>query len=99
MKITPLRDRVLIRRHDEEHMSAGGIILADSAKKKSVQGTVIAVGPGKSNSAGTVLPMSVQVGDKVIFGKYAGTEVELQDLNHEGQFVLMSEEDIMAIIS
>lgn len=97
MKITPLRDRVLVKRHDEENMSAGGIILADSAKKKSVQGIVIAVGPGKIHANGNLLPMSVKVGDKVIFGKYAGTEVELQGLN-EDQLVLMGEEDIMAII-
>ncbi len=94
MNIRPLHDRVIVRRMEEERMSAGGIVLPDSATEKPVQGEVLAVGKGKILENGDVRPMDVKVGDKVLFGKYAGTEVKV-----EGQEVLvMREEDIMGVI-
>jgi chaperonin GroES len=94
MNIRPLHDRVIVRRMEEERMSAGGIVLPDSATEKPVQGEVLAVGKGKILENGDVRPMDVKVGDKVLFGKYSGTEVKV-----EGQEVLvMREEDIMGVI-
>ena len=95
MKIRPLHDRVVVRRADEETTSPGGIVIPDSAsKEKPIQGKVIAVGPGKTLDNGQVYAMAVKVGDTVLFGKYAGTEVKL---NHE-ELTVMREDDIMGII-
>ena len=94
MKIRPLHDRVIVRRMEEERTSAGGIVIPDSATEKPVQGEVIAVGKGKISENGDVRPLDVKVGDKVLFGKYAGTEVKV-----EGEEVLvMREEDIMGVL-
>lgn len=94
MNIRPLHDRVVVRRMEEERTSAGGIVIPDSATEKPAQGEVLAVGKGKVADSGTVTPMDVKVGDKVLFGKYAGTEVKV-----EGEEVLvMREEDIMGVI-
>ncbi len=94
MKIRPLHDRVVVRRMEEERTSAGGIVIPDSATEKPAQGEILAVGKGKMGDSGTVTPMDVKVGDKVLFGKYAGTEVKV-----DGEEVLvMREEDIMGVV-
>ena len=94
MTIRPLHDRVLIRRLDQEEKSAGGIVLPDSAKEKPIMGTVVAIGPGKAMDSGAIQALSVAVDDKVLFGKYAGTEV-----SHAGEDLLvMREEDIVGIV-
>jgi len=94
MKIRPLHDRVVIRRTEEERKSPGGIVIPDNAQEKPIQGEVIAVGHGKPLDNGQVRPMDVKVGDRVLFGKYSGSEVKI-----DGQEVLvMREEDIMAVL-
>ncbi|WJW75283.1 co-chaperone GroES [Thiohalobacter sp. IOR34] len=94
MNIRPLHDRVIIKRMEEERTTAGGIVIPDTAAEKPVRGEVIAVGNGKILENGEVRPLDVKVGDKVLFGKYAGTEVVV-----EGEDLLvMREEDIMAVI-
>ena len=94
MKIRPLHDRVVVRRMEEERKSAGGILIPDNAAEKPVQGEVVAVGNGKILENGDVRPLDVKVGDKVLFGKYSGTEVKVS-----GEDVLvMREEDIMGVI-
>jgi chaperonin GroES len=94
MKIRPLHDRVIIKRLDEDRTSPGGIIIPDTAAEKPVQGKVVAVGKGKILEDGQVRPLDVKVGDKILFGKYSGTEVKVdgEDL------VVMREEDVMAVI-
>ena len=94
MNIRPLHDRVVVRRLESETTSAGGIVIPDSAKEKPIQGEVIAVGNGKVLEGGNVQPLDVKVGDKVLFGKYSGTEVKVsgEDL------LVMREEDIMGVI-
>ncbi len=94
MKINPLHDRVVVRRLEEERKSAGGIVIPDTATEKPAQGEVVAVGPGKMLDNGQVHPLAVKVGQRVLFGKYAGTEVKLS--GHE--FVVMREDDIMGIV-
>ena len=94
MKIRPLHDRVIVRRKEEERMSAGGIVIPDSATEKPIQGEVVAVGKGKLLETGDVRPLDVKAGDVVLFGKYAGTEVKV-----EGETLLvMREEDLMGVI-
>ncbi|PLY14764.1 MAG: co-chaperone GroES [Sedimenticola sp.] len=94
MKIRPLHDRVVIRRMEEERTSAGGIVLPDSATEKPIQGEVVAAGNGKILNSGEVRPLDVKVGDKVLFGKYSGTEVKMGD----EELLVMREEDIMGVI-
>ncbi|HDK37991.1 MAG TPA: co-chaperone GroES [Thiolapillus brandeum] len=94
MKIRPLHDRLVIRRTEEEHTSPGGIVLPDSATEKPIQGEVIAVGNGKITDSGDVRPLDVKVGDKVLFGKYAGTEVKIGG----EELLVMREEDVMGVI-
>lgn len=94
MKIRPLHDRVIVRRKEEERMSAGGIVIPDSATEKPIQGEVVAVGKGKILENGEVRPLDVKAGDVVLFGKYAGTEVKV-----DGETLLvMREEDLMGVI-
>ena len=94
MKIRPLHDRVIVKRLEEERMSAGGIVIPDSAAEKPVQGKVIAVGKGKILEDGKVRALDVKVGDKILFGKYSGTEVKV-----DGEDLLvMREEDLLAVI-
>ena len=94
MKIRPLHDRVIIKREEEERTSAGGIVIPDSATEKPIRGQVVAVGNGKILEDGTVRKLDLKKGDKVLFGKYSGTEVKV-----DGEDLLvMREEDIMAII-
>jgi chaperonin GroES len=94
MKIRPLHDRVIVKRLEEERVSAGGIVIPDSAAEKPVQGKVVAVGKGKILEDGNVRPLDVKVGDKILFGKYSGTEVKVDG----DDLVVMREEDVMAII-
>ena len=94
MKIRPLHDRILIKRLEEEDKSKGGIIIPDTAKEKPIQGKVIAVGKGKILNNGDVVPPDVKKGDKVLFGKYAGTEVKIDGEEH----LLMREDDILAVV-
>ncbi|SFR62725.1 co-chaperone GroES [Thiomicrospira sp. ALE5] len=93
MSIKPLHDRVVIRRLEEEQVSAGGIVLPDSAKEKPAEGEVVAVGPGKAADNGNLIALNVKVGDKVLFGKYAGQEVKVDG----EELVVMREDDIIAI--
>jgi len=94
MKIRPLHDRVIIRRMEEERTTAGGIVIPDSATEKPSQGEVIAVGNGKILDNGEVRALDVKVGDKVLFGKYAGNEVKVDD----EELLVMREEDIMGVV-
>lgn len=94
MAIRPLHDRVLVRRNEEEQTSAGGIILTDSAKEKPVEGEVIAAGNGKILDSGEVRALDVKVGDKVLFGKYAGTEVKVDG----EELLVMREDDIVGVV-
>ena len=94
MNIRPLQDRVVIRRMEEERTSAGGIVLPDSATEKPVQGEVVAVGNGKVLDSGESRPLDVKVGDKVLFGKYSGTEVKIDEVD----LLVMREDDIMGVI-
>ena len=94
MKIRPLYDRVVVKRKEEEAVSAGGIVLPGSAKEKPTQGEVLAVGGGKVLDNGDVRPMSVKVGDKVLFGKYSGTEVKLDGT----ELLVVKEDDLFAIL-
>ncbi|HIG78718.1 MAG TPA: co-chaperone GroES [Cycloclasticus sp.] len=94
MSLRPLNDRVIIKRVEEEAVSAGGIVLPDSAKEKPSQGEVIAVGTGATNSKGELQAMSVKVGDTVLFGKYSGTEVEVDG----DELLVMREDDIIAVV-
>jgi len=90
----PLADRVVVEAMEAEDKSAGGIILPDTAKEKPQQGTVVAVGPGKISDSGNLIKMSLKVGDKVLYGKYSGTEV-----TYEGkEYLIMRESDILAIL-
>jgi len=94
MKIRPLHDRVIVKRLEEERTTAGGIVIPDTAAEKPVQGKIMAVGKGKILEDGQVRPLDVKVGDKILFGKYSGTEVKI-----EGEdLVVMREEDCMAVI-
>jgi chaperonin GroES len=95
MKIRPLQDRILVKRVDEEEKTSGGIIIPDTAKEKPQQGIVIAAGPGKADDSGKIRPLDVKKGDKVLFGKYSGTEVNVDGEEH----LIIREEDILGILS
>ena len=94
MKIRPLQDRVIVKRLEEEEKTKGGIIIPDSAKEKPQEGKVVAVGKGKVSEEGKVIPLDVKAGDRILFGKYAGTEVNIEGEEH----LIMREEDILGII-
>ncbi|MCS7046466.1 MAG: co-chaperone GroES [Gemmataceae bacterium] len=94
MKIRPLHDRVIVKRLEEERLSAGGIVIPDTAAEKPIQGKVVAVGKGKILEDGSVRALDVKVGDKVLFGKYSGTEVKVDG----EELLVMREEDVMAVI-
>jgi chaperonin GroES len=91
---TPLHDRILVRRVEENETVRGGIIIPDTAKEKPQQGEVIAVGKGKSNDEGKVFPLDVKAGDKVLFGKYSGTEIKLDG----EEYLIMREEEVLGIV-
>ena len=94
MKFRPLHDRVVVRRLEAEEKTAGGIIIPDTAKEKPMEGEVIAVGPGARDEAGKLVPLDVKSGDRILFGKWSGTEVKLDG----EEFQIMKESDIMGII-
>ena len=94
MKLRPLHDRVIVKRMEEERVSAGGIVIPDSATEKHVRGEVLAAGNGKILENGEKRPLDIQVGDTVLFGKYSGTEVKVDG----EELLVMREEDIMAVI-
>jgi len=94
MKIRPLHDRVIVKRLEEDRTSPGGIAIPDTAAEKPVQGKIVAVGKGKILEDGNVRPLDVKVGDKILFGKYSGTEVKIDG----DELLVMREEDVMAVI-
>ena len=94
MKLRPLHDRVIVKRVEEEEKTSGGIIIPDAAKEKPQQGKIIAVGKGKILENGKVSPLAVKKGDRILFGKYAGTDIEIEGEEH----LIMREDDILAII-
>ena len=95
MKFRPLHDRVLIRRVESEEKSLGGIIIPDTAKEKPMEGEVVAAGPGARGEDGKIQPMEVKSGDRVLFGKWSGTEVKLDG----EELIIMKESDIMGVIA
>jgi chaperonin GroES len=94
MNIRPLHDRIIVERLEEETRTAGGLIIPDTAKEKPQQGKVIAVGKGKKTEDGKVLPLDVKVGDKILFGKYAGTEIKIEGK----ELLMMREDDVLGVI-
>jgi len=94
MQIRPLHDRLIVKRLEEEEKTKGGIIIPDSAKEKPIEGKVIAVGEGKLNKDGKKIPLDVKKGDRILFAKYAGTEVKIDGEEH----LMMREDEILAII-
>ncbi len=94
MKIRPLQDRVLVKRIESEEKTKGGIIIPDTAKEKPIEGEVLAVGKGKIQEDGTVRPLDVKVGDRVLFGKYSGTEVKIEG----EESLIVREDDVLGVI-
>jgi len=94
MNIRPLQDRIIVERVEEETKTAGGLIIPDTAKEKPQQGKVVAVGKGKKTEDGKVLPLDVKVGDRVLFGKYAGTEIKVEGK----EYLMMREDDILGVV-
>ena len=94
MKIRPLQDRVIVKRIEEEEKTKGGIIIPDTAKEKPQEGRIVAVGKGKVNEEGKVIPLDVKVNDRVLFGKYSGSEINIDGEEH----LIMREEDILGVI-
>ena len=94
MKISPLQDRVIVLRVDEEAKTAGGIIIPDTAKEKPQEGKIVAVGKGKVGEDGKVQPLDVKKGDRILFGKYAGTEIKLEGEDH----LILREDDILGVL-
>lgn len=95
MKVKPLNDRVLLKRLEEVQVTKGGIVIPDTAKEKPIEGKIVAVGPGKMSDAGKRMTLQVKEGDKVLFGKYAGTEIKIEG----EEYLMMREEDILAVIA
>ena len=93
-KFTPLHDRILVRRLEETETVRGGIIIPDSAKEKPQEGEVVSVGKGKSNDEGKVFPLDVKAGDRILFGKYSGTEIKIDG----EEFLIMREEEVLGIV-
>jgi chaperonin GroES len=94
MKFRPLHDRVVVKRIDAEEKSAGGIIIPDTAKEKPSQGEVIAVGPGGRDESGKLVPLELKAGDRILFGKWSGTEVKIDGV----EYLIMKESDVMGIL-
>ena len=95
MKVKPLNDRILLKRIESKETKRGGIIIPDTAKEKPMEGKVVAVGSGKLEKDGKRSPLEVKVGDKVLFGKYAGTEIKIDDVEH----IIVREDEVLGIIS
>lgn len=94
MKVKPLNDRVLVKRLEEMQVTKGGIFIPDTAKEKPVEGKVIAAGPGKVNDQGNRLPLNVKAGDRILFGRYAGSEIKIEG----EEYLMMREDDILGVI-
>src|SRR5208282_1558294 len=94
MKFNPLHDRILIKRIEEKETVKGGIIIPDTAKEKPLEGEVVAVGNGKKTEDGKVIPLDVKAGDRILFGKYSGTEIKID--NHE--YLILREEEVLGVI-
>jgi chaperonin GroES len=94
MKVRPLHDRILVERLEEKEIKRGGIIIPDTAKEKPQEGKVVAVGTGKVNDEGKKVPLDVKAGDKILFGKYSGSEVKIDDK----EYLILREEDVLAIL-
>jgi chaperonin GroES len=94
MKVRPLHDRILVERIEEEEKTAAGIIIPDAAKEKPSQGKVVAVGNGRKSEDGKVIPLEVKEGDRILFGKYAGTEIKIEGK----EYLMMREDEVFAII-
>jgi chaperonin GroES len=94
MKIRPLHDRILVKRMEEQEVRRGGIIIPDTAKEKPQEGKVVAVGNGKVTEDGKKIPLDVKAGDRILFGKYSGNEVKIED----EEYIIMREEDVLAIL-
>ena len=94
MKLRPLQDRIIVKRLEEETKTAGGILIPDTAKEKPQKGEVVAVGNGKKTDDGKVVPLDVKAGDKVLFGKYAGTEIKIEG----EEYLIMREDDILGVM-
>jgi chaperonin GroES len=94
MKVRPLHDRILVKRIDEEAKTKGGIIIPDTAKEKPQEGRVVAVGKGKLDDDGKLIPLEVQKGDRILFSKYAGTEIKLEGEEH----IIIREDDVLAVL-
>ena len=94
MKVRPLHDRVLVKRVEEKEVVKGGIIIPDTAKEKPMEGEIVAVGPGKTGDDGKRAALDVKAGDRILFGKYAGTEIKIDDVD----YVIMREEEILAVL-
>jgi len=94
MKLKPLNDRVIVTREEKEQKTAGGIIIPDTAKEKPQEGKIVAAGPGKLDDNGKRIPMEVKQGDRVLFSKYAGTEIKIDGVEH----IFMKEDDILAVL-
>jgi chaperonin GroES len=94
MKLRPMQDRIIVKRLEEETMTAGGIFIPETAKEKPQKGEIVAVGNGKKTDDGKVIPLDVKAGDKVLFGKYAGTEVKIEG----EEYLIMREDDILGVM-
>jgi len=94
MKVKPLYDRLIVKRIEEKEVKTGGIIIPDSAKEKPMEGKVVAVGTGRVEKDGVTIPLQVKVGDRILFGKYAGTEIKIQDKEH----IILREEEVLGVI-
>ena len=94
MKIRPLQDRVIVKRIEEEEKTKGGIIIPDTAKEKPQEGEVVAVGKGKKTEEGKVIPLDVKAGDRILFGKYSGTEIKVEDQ----EYLILREEEVLGVI-
>ncbi|MEI8396516.1 MAG: co-chaperone GroES [Rhodospirillaceae bacterium] len=94
MKFRPLHDRVVVKRLDSEHKTKGGILIPDTAKEKPQEGEIITAGPGARDESGKIVPLDVKAGDRILFSKWSGTEVKIDD----NEFLIMKESDIMGII-
>ncbi len=94
MKIRPLHDRILVKRLDEEEKTSGGIIIPESAKEAPAEGRVIAVGPGKTDDSGKIVPMGLKEGDRILFSKYSGSEVKIDGVEH----LIMREDDVLGVV-
>jgi len=94
MKVKPLYDRLIVKRIEEKEVKTGGIIIPDTAKEKPMEGKVVAVGKGRVEKDGTTIPLQVKVGDRILFGKYAGTEIKIEDKEH----VILREDEVLGVI-